>query len=78
AQLLRVAVGLLQAVGSGPSLTPDDDPRQVRGNLDERSEPNLLLVSHQPLVGALGGLLVLGNRRDPVPIITPTQAEMED
>lgn len=56
---------------------PDDDPREVLGFLDERSERNLLLVSHQPLVGALGGLLVHGNRRDPLPMSTASLAELE-
>ena len=60
-----------------PWLTPDDDPREVLGFLDERSERNLLLVSHQPLVGALGGLLVHGNRRDPLPMSTASLAELE-
>ena len=60
-----------------PLVDPDDDPREVLGFLDERSERNLLLVSHQPLVGALGGLLVHGNRRDPLPMSTASLAELE-
>lgn len=73
------------ARGTGPGragrhralVDPDDDPREVLGFLDERSERNLLLVSHQPLVGALGGLLVHGNRRDPLPMSTASLAELE-
>ncbi len=77
AELVREALGLVEPVGTAPWLTPDDDPREVLGFLDERSERNLLLVSHQPLVGALGGLLVHGNRRDPLPMSTASLAELE-
>ncbi|MCR3766294.1 phosphohistidine phosphatase SixA, partial [Pseudomonas aeruginosa] len=76
-ELVREALGLIEPVGTAPWLTPDDDPREVLGFLDERSERNLLLVSHQPLVGALGGLLVHGNRRDPLPMSTASLAELE-
>ncbi|GAB3473786.1 phosphohistidine phosphatase SixA [Azotobacter salinestris] len=58
-------------------LTPDDDPRQVLDLLAERSEEELLLVSHQPFVGALAGLLIHGHLQDPVPMQTASLAELE-
>lgn len=58
-------------------LTPDDDPRQVLDRLAERSEEELLLVSHQPFVGALAGLLIHGHLQDPVPMQTASLVELD-
>ncbi|MFP3681833.1 phosphohistidine phosphatase SixA, partial [Pseudomonas sp. SIMBA_041] len=41
------------------------------------SADNLLLVSHQPLVGNLIGLLQHGHLRDPQPMNTASLAELE-
>ncbi|MDH1011151.1 phosphohistidine phosphatase SixA [Pseudomonas nicosulfuronedens] len=77
AELVREALGFEGSVGTAPWLTPDDDPKDVLRFLDGRNEQNLLLVTHQPLVGALAGLLVHGSRSDAVPFSTATLAELE-
>ncbi|MCP8465830.1 phosphohistidine phosphatase SixA [Pseudomonas sp. ZM23] len=77
AELVREALGFDGSVGTAPWLTPDDDPRDVLRFLDGRGEKNLLLVSHQPLVGSLAGLLIHGSRSDAVPFSTATLAELE-
>lgn len=58
-------------------LTPDSDPRQALDWLAERSEKELLLVSHQPFIGALAGLLIHGHLQDPVPMKTASLAELD-
>ncbi|MGV6474377.1 phosphohistidine phosphatase SixA [Azotobacter vinelandii] len=58
-------------------LTPDVDPRQVLDRLAECGEAELLLVGHQPLVGALAGLLIHGHLQNPVPMQTASLAELE-
>ncbi len=77
AELVREALGFDGAVGTAPWLMPDDDPRDVLRFLDNRSERNLLLVSHQPLIGSLGGLLVHGSRDEALPMATASLAELE-
>ena len=77
AELIREALGFDGSVGTAPWLTPDDDPRDVLRFLDGRAERNLLLVSHQPLIGSLAGLLVHGSRNDAVPFSTASLAELE-
>lgn len=51
-------------------LIPESDPHSVIGCLEQRSEQNLLLVSHQPLVSQLISLLVEGHRRGHYPMPT--------
>ena len=58
-------------------LIPDSDVRQTLDRLAERQEDELLLVSHQPLVGALAGLLVHGHRQEPLPMQTGSLAGLE-
>ena len=55
-------------------LTPDSDPRQALDRLAERQEDELLLVSHQPLVGALAGVLIHGHRQQPLAMHTASLA----
>ncbi len=45
--------------------------------LDRRPEQNLLIVTHQPFVGLLGGWLVHGHRDSPLPMATGSLAELE-
>jgi phosphohistidine phosphatase len=58
-------------------LTPDSDLRQVLLQLDAYPVDELLLVTHQPLVGALGGLLIHGHRQQPLSMNTASLAELE-
>ncbi|WP_337153721.1 phosphohistidine phosphatase SixA [Pseudomonas protegens] len=75
AQLVREALGFEGEIRTVPWLTPDANPLQVLEQLD--SADNLLLVSHQPLVGNLIGLLQHGHLRDPQPMNTASLAELE-
>lgn len=77
AELVRDALGFTGSVTTVPWLTPDSDPREVLKFLDEREGAEVLLVSHQPLIGALGGLLVHGHPQEPLPMRTASLAELE-
>lgn len=45
-----------------PWITPDDDAKKVIKQLDNYEGKNVLVVSHQPLLGILAALLVDGNQ----------------
>lgn len=77
AALVHEALGFERAVQTVPWLTPDSDPQQVITELDKLGLEQVLLVSHQPLVGSLVGLLEHGHFRDPAPMSTATLAELE-
>lgn len=51
-------------------LTPDSDPMDALEQLSRRPEAELLVVTHQPFVGALAGLLINGHRQSPLPMRT--------
>ena len=77
AVIVRQALGVSGPVETVPWLTPDSDPADAMLYLDRRTEQRLLLVTHQPLVGALGGWLVSGHRDAPLPMATASLAELE-
>lgn len=77
AELVRLELGFSGSVQTVSWLTPDSDPRDALKYLDEREHAEVLLVSHQPLIGALGGLLVHGHRQEPLPMRTASLAELE-
>lgn len=77
AALVHGALGLVEPVRTVPWLTPDNDPQQVIAELDRLGLEHVLLVSHQPLVGALVGLLEQGHRQAPAAMSTATLAELE-
>lgn len=58
-------------------LTPESDVRQAMRELDSYPFKELLLVTHQPLVGALAGLLVHGHRQQPLTMNTASLALLE-
>lgn len=60
-----------------PWLTPDSDLRHALRELDAYPFEDLLLVTHQPLVGALAGLLMHGHRQQPLPMNTASLALLE-
>lgn len=70
AALVQQTIGYTRSIATAAWLTPDDDPRQAVEYLGERSEANLLLVSHQPLVSQLVSLLVEGHRQGHYPMPT--------
>lgn len=74
AELVRTQLGLRRAVVTVDWATPDDDPMAALDHLAERSEANILLVSHQPLVGQLLSLAVDGHRQTHYPMPTAALA----
>ncbi|MEK1939809.1 MAG: phosphohistidine phosphatase SixA [Pseudomonas sp.] len=77
AELVRKAIGFRAAVGTAPWATPESDPREALSYLDEREEGEILLVSHNPFLGELAGLLIHGHRQQPVPLRTASLVELE-
>lgn len=77
AELVHEALGRAPALLTVDGITPDDDPREVLRLLSERSEQDLLVVSHQPLLGALAGLLVHGHLQEPLPLQTASLVLLE-
>jgi phosphohistidine phosphatase len=77
AEIVRQALGFTGPVETVPWLTPDSDLTDAMLYLDRRPEQHLLLVTHQPFVGALGGWLVSGQRDVPLPMATASLAELE-
>jgi phosphohistidine phosphatase len=77
AGLVREALGFQPPVEIAAWLTPDSDPRSVVAQLDGSGGEQILLVSHQPLVGALVGLLAHGSHRHAEPMGTASLAELE-
>ncbi|KPA97689.1 MULTISPECIES: phosphohistidine phosphatase SixA [Pseudomonas] len=75
AQLVRDVLGFEPPIITVPWLTPDTHPARVLEQLD--TADNLLLVSHQPLVGSLISLLEAGHLRSPQPMNTASLAELE-
>ncbi|WP_439862745.1 phosphohistidine phosphatase SixA [Pseudomonas antarctica] len=75
AQLVREALGFEPEIRTEPWLTPDSSPLQVLEELD--TDDNVLLVSHQPLVGSLISFLQHGHLRQPQPMYTASLAELE-
>ena len=75
AQLVRDVLGFEPEIRTVPWLTPDGDVQQVLKKLD--SDDDVLLVSHQPLVGNLISFLQHGHQRQPQPMYTASLAELE-
>ncbi|AZD47183.1 phosphohistidine phosphatase, SixA [Pseudomonas chlororaphis] len=75
AKLVREALGFEAEIRTVSWLTPDNNPLSVVAQLD--SADNVLLVSHQPLVGNLIGFLQHGHLRNPQPMHTAGLAELE-
>lgn len=66
--------GIRQTV---PWLTPESDLRQALRELDGYAYDELLLVTHQPLVGALAGFLIHGHRQQSLAMNTASLALLE-
>lgn len=77
AELVHQVLGFDESIITVQWLTPDSDPRAVLSHLDRYSTENVLLVSHQPLVGSLVGGLVHGHYRSAEPMNTASLAELE-
>lgn len=77
ADLFCQALGYSGARETVSWLTPESVSRQVITELDHYPEDEILLVSHQPLLGDLAGLLIHGHRQAPLPMSTASLAELE-
>lgn len=75
ARLVREALGFVPDIRTVPWLTPEGSPEQVLAQLE--AEDNVLLVSHQPLVGNLISFLQHGHSRQPQPMYTASLAQLE-
>ena len=75
AQLVRETLGFEADIRTVPWLTPEGNPQQVLEKLD--GDVNVLLVSHQPLVGSLISFFQQGHLRQPHPMSTASLAELE-
>jgi phosphohistidine phosphatase len=77
AELVRQAVGFTGSILTVPWLTPDSNPRRVLDELEAYNAEDVLLVSHQPLVGALIGLAVHGSVQHAQCMHTASLAHLE-
>lgn len=77
AALVHQALGFGEPVVTVPWLTPDSDPDEVIARLNTLEAQEVLLVSHQPLVGQLVSLLTDGSRQAAAPMSTASLAELE-
>jgi phosphohistidine phosphatase len=77
AQLVRETLGFAAPIVTVPWLTPDGDLAEILRYLDAHSGEELLLVTHQPLVGDLAGLLLHGHRQEPLAMKTASLAELD-
>lgn len=77
AELMRQQLGVRRSIITVDWLTPDSDPLAVLDELADRVEGEVLLVSHQPLVGQLLSLLVDGHRQGHYPMPTAGLACLE-
>lgn len=77
AGLVHEALGFAKPLVTVPWLTPESDPLRVIEELDGLGLDHVLLVSHQPLVGQLIGLLTKGSRQESAPMSTASLAELE-
>lgn len=77
AALVREVLGFTGIMQTVSWLTPESELREALSQLDAYAEGEWLLVTHQPLVGALGGLLIHGHRQEPLPMHTASLAELE-
>lgn len=77
AELVRETLGLDLPLTTLDWLTPDDAPRDVASQLDQYPADELLVVSHNPLLGALAGLLVHGHLQLPFSLRTASLVGLE-
>ena len=70
AALVAEALGFAGGILTVPWLTPEDDPRSVVRELDAFELGECLLVSHNPLLGHLAGLLLHGHLQRPLALKT--------
>ncbi|MFG0410971.1 phosphohistidine phosphatase SixA [Pseudomonas sp. FYR_11] len=77
AALVHETLGFAKPLRTVPWLTPDGDVQQVIGEIERLGLEHVLLVSHQPLVGNLVGLLQHGHLQQQAAMSTASLAELE-
>jgi len=77
ATLVHDALRLVAPILTVPWLTPESDPHDVLSQLADLNVEHVLLVSHQPLVGAVVCLLEKGHVQQPQPMHTASLAHLQ-
>jgi len=77
AALVHEALGFSGSITTVHWLTPEQSPQAVADKIEALRLDNVLLVSHQPLVGTLLGLLENGHASHEHPMGTASLAELE-
>ena len=77
AELVGEALHCMSILEIVPWLVPESNVADALSHLAHRSEAEILLVSHQPLIGALGGMLEHGHRKQPMPMATASLAGLD-
>lgn len=77
AEVVRQQLGFERAIITAAWLTPAGDVGEVIRQLDAYEGQDVLLVSHQPLIGDLGGFLQHGHRQQPLPMHTASLAQLQ-
>jgi phosphohistidine phosphatase len=77
AALVHDTLGFIEPVRTVPWLTPESRVEEVIAEIERLGLEHVLLVSHQPLVGALVGVLEHGHLQQPAHMSTANLAELE-
>lgn len=77
AALVHDTLGFGEPVRTVPWLTPDSDVQEAIAELERLGLEQVLLVSHQPLVGTLVSMLEHGPGQHSAPMSTASLAELE-
>ncbi len=82
AQIVVDQLGIEPSWDTCDQIIPNADPRAVVSLLDQQVEQHqgkqpLLMVSHNPLVSALSGLLLAGSLQQGLPFVTASVARLD-
>lgn len=77
AALVQETLDFPQPLRTVAWLTPESSVREAITELEQLGLEHVLLVSHQPLVGALVGMLEHGHLQQPAAMSTASLAELE-
>jgi phosphohistidine phosphatase len=77
AALVHNTLGFAESVRTVPWLTPESNVKDVIAQIERLGLEHVLLVSHQPLVGGLVGMLEQGHAQQPAAMSTANLAELE-
>ncbi|MGG5291082.1 phosphohistidine phosphatase SixA [Pseudomonas shirazensis] len=77
AALVQETLDFAQPLRTVPWLTPESSVGEAIAELEQLGFEHVLLVSHQPLVGSLVGVLEHGHLQQPAAMSTASLAELE-